>query len=148
MKVLEPGPGMGFFTFEIAKLVGPSGRVTAVDIQDKMLKALERRLKKAGLLDRMDLRLAKPETMGLDDIAGTVDFASAFAVVHELPSPERFFREITACLKTGACLLFVEPKGHVTAQNFEIELSLAEKAGLRITGRPFISRSHAALFTR
>jgi predicted methyltransferase len=32
MTVVEPGPGMGFFTFELAKLIGPSGRVIAVDI--------------------------------------------------------------------------------------------------------------------
>lgn len=28
MTVLEPGPGMGFFTLELARLVGPSGRVS------------------------------------------------------------------------------------------------------------------------
>ncbi|MFY9643515.1 MAG: hypothetical protein WCD20_15720 [Rhodomicrobium sp.] len=32
MTVLEPGPGMGFFTLEIARLVGPSGRLVAVDV--------------------------------------------------------------------------------------------------------------------
>ena len=37
MTVLEPGPGMGFFTLELARLVGPSGRVVAVDIQPRML---------------------------------------------------------------------------------------------------------------
>jgi len=35
MTVLEPGPGMGFFTLELARLVGPAGRVVAVDIQPK-----------------------------------------------------------------------------------------------------------------
>jgi tRNA A58 N-methylase Trm61 len=27
MTVLEPGPGMGFFTLDLARLVGPTGRV-------------------------------------------------------------------------------------------------------------------------
>ena len=40
MTVLEPGPGMGFFTQELARLVGPRGRVLAVDIQPRMLQAL------------------------------------------------------------------------------------------------------------
>ena len=31
MMVLEPGPGMGFFTLPLTKLVGPSGKVIAVD---------------------------------------------------------------------------------------------------------------------
>ena len=43
MVVLEPGPGMGFFTLAVARLVGPEGRVVAVDLQPKMLASLERR---------------------------------------------------------------------------------------------------------
>jgi len=35
MTVLEPGPAMGFFTLEAARLVGPKGRVVAVDIESK-----------------------------------------------------------------------------------------------------------------
>jgi ubiquinone/menaquinone biosynthesis C-methylase UbiE len=37
MTVLEPGPGMGFFTLELARRVGAPGRVIAVDIQPKMI---------------------------------------------------------------------------------------------------------------
>src|SRR5215475_14588300 len=43
MTVLEPGPGMGFFTLEIAKLVGSSGRVVAVDVEPQMIEGLKRR---------------------------------------------------------------------------------------------------------
>lgn len=32
MIVLEPGPGMGFLTLQLARLVGASGRVVALDI--------------------------------------------------------------------------------------------------------------------
>ena len=49
--VLEPGPGMGFFTLELGRLVGPSGRVVAVDIQPRMLSNLKRRAARAGLLN-------------------------------------------------------------------------------------------------
>lgn len=37
MTVVEPGPGMGFFTLELARLVGPEGRVIAVDVQPQMI---------------------------------------------------------------------------------------------------------------
>ena len=43
MTVLEPGPGMGFFTLELSRKVGASGRVVAVDIQPRMLDRLKRR---------------------------------------------------------------------------------------------------------
>ena len=43
MTILEPGPGMGFFTLPMAEMAGPKGRIVAVDIQDKMLGGLRRR---------------------------------------------------------------------------------------------------------
>jgi ubiquinone/menaquinone biosynthesis C-methylase UbiE len=51
MTVLAPGPGMGFFTIPLARLVGPSGRVIAVDLQPKMIESLKRRASKAGVLE-------------------------------------------------------------------------------------------------
>ena len=54
----EPGPGMGFFTLELARRVGPEGRVFTADIQPRMLKVLERRAAKAGVLSRIETRLA------------------------------------------------------------------------------------------
>src|SRR5690242_3798650 len=85
MTVLEPGPGMGFFTLELAKRVGPAGQVIAVDIQSRMLKKLKRRAVKRGLLERIETRLAAPESMAIGDLNGKIDFALAFAVIHELP---------------------------------------------------------------
>src|SRR5690349_7070283 len=65
MTVLEPGPGMGYFTLEIARLAGKSGRVIAVDIQPRMLDGLRRRAAKAGVLDRLDIRLATTHSLCL-----------------------------------------------------------------------------------
>ncbi|HXX24647.1 MAG TPA: methyltransferase domain-containing protein [Terriglobia bacterium] len=148
MTVLEPGPGMGFFTLELARLVGPSGRVVAVDIQPRMLAGLRRRAARAGLLERVDPRLASPETLGLADLAGAVDFTPALAVVHELPAVEPFFAEIAQASKPGAGLLMAEPTGHVKRADFEAELQAATRSGFELVGRPLIRRSLAALLTR
>jgi ubiquinone/menaquinone biosynthesis C-methylase UbiE len=59
MTVLEPGSGMGFFTLELARQVGTSGRVIAVDIQAKMLDRLKRRAAKVGVEGRIEARVAK-----------------------------------------------------------------------------------------
>src|SRR3974377_1789771 len=83
MTVLEPGPGMGFFTLELARLVGASGRGIAVDGQPRLLDGLRRRAAKAGVLDRVEARLAAPDALGLADLAGAVDFTFVYAVVHE-----------------------------------------------------------------
>lgn len=148
MTVLEPGPGMGFFTLELARLVGQSGRVVAVDIQSKMLDRLKRRLTKAGLLERVDIRLVQPDSMRLADLAGSVDFALAFAAVHELPSASSFFNEVSFSLKPGACLLLAEPVGHVKAAQFDAELGAAAQAGLVLADRPRIRRSYTALLKK
>ena len=148
MTVLEPGPGMGFFTLELARLAGGSGRVIAVDIQPRMIEGLRRRAAKAGVLDRLDARLAAPDSLGLADVTGMVDFTLAFAVVHELPAAAGFFREVARASKRGARLLLVEPAGHVTASLFEAELQAARDAGFKPVESPSVRRSRTALLEK
>jgi len=148
MTVLEPGPGIGFFTLELARLVGTSGRVVAVDLQPKMIAGLKRRAAKAGVLERINARLARPDSMGVADLGGFVDFTLAFAVVHEMPSPGPFFAEVAEASKPGASVLFAEPAGHVSAEAFEAELQDAFKAGFALVDRPSMRRSQAALLQR
>jgi SAM-dependent methyltransferase len=139
---------MGFFTLELARLVGPSGRVVAVDVQSRMIEQLKRRAAKAGVLERIDARLAGPDSMGVADLAGSVDFTLAFAVVHEMPSPGLFFAEAAQASKPGASLLFVEPAGHVTGEEFEAELQAAFQAGFALASRPSTRRERAVLLQR
>ena len=146
--VLEPGAGMGFFTLELARLVGPSGRVIALDVQPKMLKALKRRARKAGLLDRIDARLVAPNSLGVRDLSGSVDFTLAFAVVHELPDASLFFHEAAMASKPGGLLLLAEPKGHVKETDFANELQAASQAGFELQSHPTIKRSYTAVFRK
>ncbi len=148
MIVLEPGPGMGFFTLELARLVGESGRVIAVNLQPRMLDGLRRRAAKAGVLDRVDARLAAPDSLDIADLAGAVDFTLAFAMVHELPAAAPFFREVAQASKRGARLLLVEPAGHVTASDFDAELAAARDAGFTLVESPSVRRSRTALLEK
>ena len=148
MTVLEPGPGMGFFTLELARQVGPGGRVVAVDVQPRMIAELKRRLAKAGLAGRTETRVSPPDSLSVKDLAGTVDFVLAMAVVHEMPSAGRFFAEVAEAMKPGATLLLAEPPGHVKQAKFEAELQDAAAAGLIVADRPTVRRSHAALLRK
>ncbi len=147
MTVLEPGPGMGFFTLDLARRVGPTGRVIAVDLQPRMLAGLRRRLERAGLGGRVEARLAAKGSLGVGDLAGKVDFVLAFAVVHELPDAGRFFAEIRAALAPGGKILVAEPTGHVKPKDFEATLAAAAGAGLRPEPGPAIARSLTAMLT-
>jgi SAM-dependent methyltransferase len=145
MTVLEPGPGMGFFTLEAARRVGPRGRVVAVDVQPRMLAALRRRAARAGLAERVDAREARPDALGVEDLAGKVDLVLAFAMVHELADAGRFFAELRAALAPGGKVLVAEPAGHVGAAAFEESLAAAARAGLRRSPGPKVWRSRTAV---
>ena len=147
MTVLEPGPGVGFFTLELARRVGPTGRVIAVDLQPRMLSGLRRRAERAGLGARIEARLAAEDSLRVGDLAGAVDFVLAFAVVHEVPDPARLFAELRATLAPGGTILVAEPAGHVTAHELEAQLAAAARAGLRARPGPAVNRSRTALLT-
>lgn len=148
MTVLEPGPGMGFFTVELARRVGPNGRIVAVDVQPRMIAGLKRRVARAGLLQRVDARVVKTDSMGLDDLCGKVDFVLAMAVVHEMPGASWFFRQVAKAVKPGATLLLAEPSGHVKEAEFQAEIDAATAAGFAVTERPAIRRSQAAVLKK
>ena len=148
MTVIEPGPGMGFFTIELARRVGPTGRVVTVDVQEKMLEGLRRRARRAGVAERIDTRLVQPGSLGLGDLAGTADFGLAFAMVHEYRDFSGFFAQMAAALRPGGELLLVEPSGHVDDAHFDAELSAAATAGLDLVARPKVRASISALLVK
>jgi SAM-dependent methyltransferase len=146
--VLEPGPGMGFFTLPLARMVGPAGRVVAVDIQPRMIDRLRQRAHQAGLADRISTRLVSGDSLGVADLAGSIDFVLAFAVVHELRSAERFFREISVVLRPGGLVLLAEPSGHVRNDTFAKELDAARGAGLADSPGPSLRGHHVSLLRK
>jgi Methylase involved in ubiquinone/menaquinone biosynthesis len=148
MTVVEPGPGMGFFTLELAKRVGASGRVIAVDIQDKMLAKLRARAGRANLQDRIETRLAQTDSLGLTDLAAQVDVVFAFAVVHEMTNVSGFFQEAAQALKIGACLVLVEPTAHTGSDQFAAELAAAKQAGFEVVDRPSVRLSQAVVLKK
>ena len=146
--VLDVGCAMGFFSLPLARLVGPAGKVVCVDLQEKMIRSLARRARKAGLSDRIEARSCRQDSLGLDDLGGQIDFALAFALVHEVPDAARLFGEICETLKPSGRLLVAEPSWHVSAEAFEASVSLAEQNGFATVNRPRIGRSRAVLLEK
>jgi tRNA A58 N-methylase Trm61 len=145
MIVLEPGPRMGFFTLELARRVGSTGRVIAVEVQPRKLEALVRRAEKAGLADRIEARQPEGDGLGIKDDAGKIDFALAFAMIHEVREPEALLGDIHQALKAGGKLLIAEPAGHVRADAFAATLRLAKESGFALESRPAVWGSHTAV---
>jgi len=148
MMVLDVGCGMGFFSLPLAKLVGETGKVVCVDLQEEMIKGLMKRAKKAGLSDRIDARICVQNSLKVNDIAGKIDIALVFALVHEVPDKERLFSEIYTAMKQTGKLLLSEPKGHVSKPDFEKTISIAQSAGFEVLPDLETRRSRAVLLRK
>jgi ubiquinone/menaquinone biosynthesis C-methylase UbiE len=141
---IDIGPGMGYFSIPLAKLVGPSGRVIAIDIQPKMLAALMERAQNKGLSDRIKTHLASPDSIEFHEKA---DFILAFWMAHEVPDQKRFFSEIHDLMKPEGLFLLVEPLIHVSKKNFSRAIETAKEVGFAIKESPQIRISRSALFS-
>src|SRR5262249_29855695 len=62
------GPRRRLLTVELARRAGPGGRVVAVDVRPELLDEVRRRAARADVLDRLDVRLAPPDRLGIDDL--------------------------------------------------------------------------------
>jgi ubiquinone/menaquinone biosynthesis C-methylase UbiE len=143
--VLDVGPGMGYFTIPMARMVGEPGKVIAADVQQRMLTFLESRAKKAGLAQRIEPHLVSQTSLGIHE---QIDFALAFWMVHEVPDRDRFLEELKSLLKVGGLFLMVEPAIHVSKTRYQETERRAQAAGLVLKERPKISMSRSTLFVR
>ncbi len=142
--VLDVGCGPGFFSVAMAGMVGETGRVIAVDIEDRMLERLRRRAERAGVMERIEPRRCDPDDIG---VTGKVDFALVFWMAHEVKNPEKLFTQIASVLKPGARVLLAEPKFHVTASRFRSIVEAAVASGLRVREDAAIRASRAVVFS-
>jgi ubiquinone/menaquinone biosynthesis C-methylase UbiE len=145
MTVMDVGCGRGIFSIAMARMVGDGGRVIAVDLQQQMLNAVARRAKRAGVTERVRTHKCEANRLGVE---GPVDFALAFAMVHEVPDARRLLAEIHAGLKPGGRFLVAEPRLHVSARAFDATLATAEDVGFRLVEEPSVRRCRAAVFNK
>jgi len=141
--VLDIGPGMGYFSIPLARMVGETGKVIAADVQPEMLRALWMRATRAGVEHQIITHLCKSDSLGLNT---QVNFVLAFWMVHEVPNLFLFFKEIRSLLQLSGKFLLSEPILHVNQAMFEKTVKTAESCGLVLMGKPKISLSRSALF--
>ena len=141
--VLDLGCGPGVFSIAMAEMVGETGKVIAVDIQEEMLQILKRNAEREGLQSRIIIHKSEPDRIGIKE---KVDFALAFYMIHEVEDIEAFLRETASALKPKARLLIVEPKLHVSGKNFLKTVQTAQRAGLKTISEPKIFFSRSMLF--
>ncbi|HUS87102.1 MAG TPA: class I SAM-dependent methyltransferase [Bacteroidales bacterium] len=144
MTVVDLGCGPGFFTIEIARMVGETGKVIAADLQEGMLEKVNNKIKDTELEQRIGLHRCKVDEIGIEK---KVDFILAFYMVHEVPDKERLFKELKSILKPGGNLFIIEPWFHVSKRSFENMIENLNETGFELTGKPKVAGSRAVLLT-
>ena len=142
---LDIGCGPGFFTLAMARMVGPGGRVYAIDLQAPMLARVERKASRKGMADRVHLHQCRPDRL---DLSVQTDFALAYYMIHETPSVQAFLEEVHTMVRPGGHLLTVEPRIHVRRGEFEKMCRMAEAQGWQTADLPTGKGGYSALFRR
>ena len=145
MTVLDFGCGPGYFTIDIAQMVGKSGRVIAADLQEGMLQRLKHKIRGREIEERITLHTCKENKIGLSE---KVDFALAFYVIHEIPDQGEFFKELVSILKPNGQSLMVEPPFHVSRSAFLKTIRKAQDAGFKPDEGPRVILSKTVILRK
>ena len=145
MTVLDIGCGPGFFSIEMARMVGKRGRVISADLQEGMLQKLTDKTRGTDLEERIELIKCDKDKI---NVVGRVDFILAFFMVHEVPDKHSLFRQMKGILNEKGRVLLVEPKlFHVSRREFESTIRLAIGVGFKSSKGPSVRFSWSAVLS-
>jgi 2-polyprenyl-3-methyl-5-hydroxy-6-metoxy-1,4-benzoquinol methylase len=103
--ICDFGCGNGFHSLQLAKRVGPTGAIHAIDIQPEMLEMLRERAGPRGLANIKPV-LATEKESGLSP--ATFDMVLMVDVYHELSNPAEILAAVHKSLKHDGKLVLVE----------------------------------------
>jgi len=149
-RVADLGSGGGYFTFRLAKAVGPTGKVYALDVDKGLNDALARRAKDEGYAN-IEVVLAEP---GDPRLPAPVDLIFTSNTYHHLQNRSAYFANVKRYLKPAGRIAIVEfngagwieSMGHHTPK--ETILSEMKAAGYGLQqDLGFLPRQHFLIFS-
>jgi ubiquinone/menaquinone biosynthesis C-methylase UbiE len=157
MVVADVGAGTGLFTRLLAREVGPTGQVYAVDIAPKFLEHVQKTCRAAGLRNVTPV-LCNPDSVDLPP--DSVDLAFVCDTYHHFEFPQRTLESLHRAIKPGGRLVVVDfvripgkssawVLGHVRAGQEVVEKEIAA-AGFEKTGevKELLKENYLVVFTR
>jgi ubiquinone/menaquinone biosynthesis C-methylase UbiE len=121
-RILEIGPGTGYYTLDVAEWVGPEGRVEIFDLQQEFLDHTARRAAERGLAN---VYPTQGDATSLPYEDASVDAVVLTAVLGEIPDPVVALREIRRVLRPSGRLVVGELFGD---PHFTTHVALKRKA--------------------
>ncbi len=139
MVVADVGAGSGYHTFRMAPLVGPKGKVLAVDVQDPMLKLIAERAKKENVANVEPVKGTETDPKLPEN---GVDLILLVDVYHEFSHPYEMAAKMVKALKPGGRLVFVEFRLEDPAVPIKLVHKMSERQVLKEMGE-FPELEHA-----
>jgi ubiquinone/menaquinone biosynthesis C-methylase UbiE len=131
-RVLEVGPGTGYYSLPVARWLGPGGRLDVLDIQQEMLDHTLRQAAAEGVTNISAVR-ADAQEMPYED--GSFDAAYLVTVLGEIPDQEAALRELRRVVKPGGRIVVGELFGDPHMVTFHSLHDRAAAAGLTVERR-------------
>ena len=126
-RVLEIGPGTGYYTLDLAEWVGSQGEVEIFDIQQEMLGHTMERARERGV---SNVRATLGDARSLPYEDDSFDAVVLVTVLGEIPDQDAALREINRVLKPGGRLVVGELFGDPHMVTLGALRRRAEAAGL------------------
>jgi SAM-dependent methyltransferase len=130
-KVLELGPGTGFYTFEAARRAGLSGHVHAIDIKPGVIAILNERIKQRGARN-ITAEVSSAYEIPLPN--NSIDRAFMVHVLPEIPDKQKALCEISRILKKEGLLVLGEGMVDPDCPLRNTEIGWCRKAGFELVG--------------
>jgi SAM-dependent methyltransferase len=152
--VADVGAGTGYYTWRLATLVGPRGKVFAVDVQPSMLEEARATVKRHGL-GNVEFVLAQDDNPRLAE--KSLDVAFIAYAYHEFADPESVMTSIGRALKPGGRVVILEfakestiaPASNLHKMSFEEIRREIEPLGFAIDQLlDFLPVQHGVVFVR
>jgi ubiquinone/menaquinone biosynthesis C-methylase UbiE len=131
-RLLEVGPGTGYYTLPVAERLSPAGRLDIVDVQQEMLDHTMGRAREAGL---EQVQPARADVRDLPFAEDTFDGAYLVTVLGEVPDQDAALRELRRVVHPGGRIVVGELFGDPHMVTHSSLAAKAEAAGLRVERR-------------
>jgi ubiquinone/menaquinone biosynthesis C-methylase UbiE len=149
MVIGEPGAGRGYYTFKLARKVGPGGKIYANDISEGDLNTIKKRARKEGFANIVTI---KGEIEDPLFPAGEMDMVFMSYVLHDLKRPVPFLKNLKPSLKPNAPLVILEQAPEKTGKNWhfwkkEKIMATVKEAGYRLERiETFLSKDNIYIY--
>jgi ubiquinone/menaquinone biosynthesis C-methylase UbiE len=132
-RLLEVGPGTGYYAREVAGWIEPGGRLDVFDLQQEMLDHTLRRAEERGVGANIVAMQGDARELPYED--ATFDAAYLVTVLGEIPDQEAALRELARVVKPGGRVVVGELFGDPHWVSPAKLRARAERAGLRFEHR-------------